>query len=234
MFNPNEQPKKKKSSKNCVDIMFCIDKSWSMTSCIDGLKDNIKEFVKGLEIGNNQQSIDFRIGFLAYNSHEFTIKDFTNNTDEFVEKLNTISVSGDEMTMPAIDWSLDTEWREEKVHKVVIILTDEKLYTGVRVDLQKSKMKELEQKVINTGIQIFFIVTKSANCNDYRDFTNNVGGFYEITESFDNLKYSEFFNEIGKSVSSSLHDLQSVKANIDVKKDLYELIKNNIVKIQKI
>lgn len=215
---------KRRSPKNMVEIVFCIDKSHSMKAYIQGLIDNIENFIEGMKKNTYQSEINLRVGFVAYDSNEFIIKSLTDNIEGFKKALKSVTTGGNEFTLPAIDACLDLSWdMNEKWHRVVIVFTDEPISHGKHPDFQKSKLLELTSKITDTSVALFFIITQNAHCREYRDITNNVGGHYQIVENFNNIDYNEFFHEIGRTVSSVTVNLQMVKNDKNVRKDLYEV-----------
>ncbi|MBF0266202.1 MAG: VWA domain-containing protein [Gammaproteobacteria bacterium] len=186
------------SSKNKVDIVFVIDDSASMEPLIDGLENNINNFIHSLQ--NSGNSIDFRIGFELYGDELFTHCNLTGDVGVFQRLLKDkrkLETGGDEITLVAVDMAADHQWRES-CHKYIIIFTNEPLSTNVSYEKQLSQYDLLLQKLKDLGVKIYFL---GKDCPDYRRFKEIKHCYYEPVEDYNSVDYSKLFETIGKSVS---------------------------------
>lgn len=92
-----------KKIKGTVDLVFLIDVTGSMQPCIDGLKNNIKEFFNTLQGGdaNNPAPIkDWRAKVVGYRDYEddpstwYEDNDFTRDVDTLYRQLDALEASG--------------------------------------------------------------------------------------------------------------------------------------------
>ena len=214
------------AGRNCADIVFCIDASGSMKPCIDAVRDNIEKLLEGLET-DVQTTWDVRFDFLAFHDskdgvHNYqsvalpTIplfdaiykngdrgKLFTKDLAAFKEGLRRIKVEGEEEQLLALDIAMDYPWRpSDGCHRVVVLLTDEPVETGVAVDAQKAKIDQLIEKVMDKRIKLFIVAPESdgfyrlsaADRCEYDDSGAERGGLK-------NVDFSKMMAAIGKSVS---------------------------------
>jgi hypothetical protein len=174
------------STTGVVDIVFLLDASDSMRPCIDGVREHLDDFIRGLETGS-QQRIDCRMDFLAHccdssggpfgistlrnsgvglvqalykpgDPHSF----FTTDPNELRDGLRKIEVTGDEATIVALDFALDFPWRpRSSCHRVVIALSDEALETGALVAEQRAKISEVIDKIQGLGVMLFLVAPDS-------------------------------------------------------------------------
>jgi hypothetical protein len=144
----------KAKAKGVVDIIFLIDKTGSMTPCIDALKENISTFIDALSSasGNNPTPVkDWRAKVVGYgdvkedaqNGINWLIdNDFVRNVDELKKQLSNIRAEGgghtpEESLLDALylmatmkDTGKDedekpTHWRyRSRAARVVVVFTD--------------------------------------------------------------------------------------------------------------
>lgn len=214
------------AGRNCADIVFCIDASGSMKPCIDAVRDNIEKLLEGLQ-SDVQTTWDVRFDFLAFHDSQEGVhyyqsvalpacplvdaiykngdkdKLFTKDLAAFKAGLRNIEVEGEEMQLLALDIAMDFPWRpSDGCHRVVVLLTDESVETGIFVDEQKSKIDALISKVMDKRIKLFivgpesegFYRLSSADRCEYDDSGAERGGLR-------NVDFSKMMTAIGKSVS---------------------------------
>ncbi len=217
--------------KNCADIVFCIDSSGSMQPAIDAVRANISSLLEGLTTGGGQSySWDVRFDFLAFNDNRslvhchnnlraggmtllnaiYTQPDpslfFTQSVDEFRKALAKVTVEDEEEQLLALDVAMDYPWRPSNAcHRVVVLLTDEAVETGLEVEKQKKLIPALIKKIIDKRIKLFIIapdseafyeLAKADRCEYDGLDTDNVNGLR-------NVDFSKMLSTIGKSVSVS-------------------------------
>ena len=189
------------AGRNCADIVFCIDASGSMKPCIDGVRDNIEKLLEGLE-SDVQTTWDVRYDFLAFHDSKDGVhwyrsvalptiplieaiykgKDnssiFTKSLAAFKNGLREITVEGEEQQLLALDIAMDYPWRpSDGCHRVVVLLTDESVETGVDVEEQKKKIDELISKAQDKRIKLFIVAPESE-------------GFYKLSAA-DRCEYDD-------------------------------------------
>lgn len=210
-----------------ADIMFCIDKSGSMYSCIDGVKNNIHKFADALL----KDDIDFRIGFVSFDSDTYDVQNLINSVPEFKKAVSDIVLGGDEITLPAVDLAADYLIKSdagEKRHKFIVIFTDEPISGNAYVDLQKEKLSELINKLNDNHIKIYFL---GEDCEEYKEFMAVNGCLYSpIKGSYDNINFDEMLSKIGSSVSNASQQVvgQSSATNANL---IYDVAENFGIKI---
>ncbi len=189
------------SRASLADIVFLIDSSGSMKECYEGLKTHIGDFATGLE-SNPAARIDYRLGILSAGRMLFQKKGFSSNQGEFTRALDKMTCSGgDELTLPALDWALDFEWRHG-VHKVVILFTDE----------------PVRAKLFIFGPQ----------CPEFKRICKEVPAclYTQISDhaAFFGSGFGSVLNQIGKTVSQSCGSNLQLPAASGVAKDIYGLL----------
>ncbi|MCG7850919.1 MAG: VWA domain-containing protein [Methanosarcinaceae archaeon] len=196
-----------------TDIVFCIDISDSMRPCIEGVRQNIENFVD--LVGNDPETaIDWRLGLLWHQvdvrnnclSIEKLPGEFTTEVNVFKQSLGYISgkVGGGEANLLALDWSLDFPWRND-AHKFVVLFTDEGVGSGFDPILSLSKMDQLIKKIAAIGASVYFITYGGPEFDDYKKIAaTNKCHHIEVPagSGFDELNFAEIMSKLGKSVSS--------------------------------
>ena len=115
-----------------ADIVFCVDATFSMDPCFLGVKNNIREFIDGL---NTQGEVDWRFKLLAYrdkHSNPETLWqefEFTNSAEVFKKNLDSVTPIGGndlpESTLDALYISIKSKWRTDaELQRVIVLLTD--------------------------------------------------------------------------------------------------------------
>lgn len=116
-----------------IDIVFLVDATGSMGPCINGVKDNIYNFIDGLK--NNGETVNWRAKIIHYRDVElpgevsYFSNDFTNDQEILNEQLNfNASGGGDEpeSTLESIYKTIkETKWSDNKnTSRVLITFTD--------------------------------------------------------------------------------------------------------------
>jgi len=218
------KPKKVKQ-RTKTDIVFCIDISGSMGSCINGVKNNIEEFVDRVQ-GDTDVIIDWRLGIIGHDAWDnvfFKRLNFTNNTSVFKRVLQKLETGSNEANLQALDWSLDFPWRND-AHKFVIFFTDESVDGGWQPALSRSKLDELMNKIQDLGVSVHIISFSGPDFQDYRKIsTIDKCHYIEINEynDFNGVGFDKLMEKLGKSVSSGSRGIVS-KQKI-VKKNIYNI-----------
>lgn len=214
--------------KGIADIVFCIDFSGSMESCIKGVKDHIQNFVNSLETTNKNLIIDWRLALCAYSDTEFYVMDFTNDTKEFSRKLASLSTLYNEFTPGAIDFSITHfDWRQKST-KILVVFTDETLETGIFVEESKRLFNDLLNKISYSKIKLFFY---GPRCPHYSKFEQVSGVFTNFLDdtSFASVDFTKLLSILGKTVSQSCY--QQTGDVFETPDYLFDFSKTKIIKI---
>lgn len=216
------------AGRNCADIVFCIDASGSMKPCLEAVCKNVASLVSGLK-NDGQIEWDVRFDFLAFSDssdevHRYIFtktsntpgisylykerdesKFFTRDLQEFKKRLSSLGVDGEEAQLIALDTALDFPWRNSsECHRVVILLTDEAIETGVSIEEQKKTIPELIKKIAEKRIKLFIVAPESEafyelaevdQC-EYTPLDNSQNGLEDVD-------FSKMLATIGRSVSVS-------------------------------
>jgi hypothetical protein len=233
-----------------ADVVFCLDASSSMGPCFDALRKHVQAFVKGLESGGQfvwdlrlgllaysagsdrsggvfsfqglgHRDMDLIDSLYHSSGRQGGGQFFTTNVNQFSNALEAVEVNGDEATFIALDTALDYPWREAAAcHRVVIVMTDEALETGVFVKEQERKIPALIEKLHALRVKLF-IVGPSSDAFDSICAADR-SEFQVLDNAHDGLKNADFnqiLGEIGKSVSVSA--LQGPPAAVAVDRGLF-------------
>lgn len=140
------------STRGVVDLLLCIDASQSMGPCFDGVRQHLGNFISGLESGNQQQSLDLRVDYLAHScgtngpfrgeslrrsgvdlieslysgksdANGGASSDFFTTDMASIQKgLSSVEVAGDEAPLIALDLALDYPWRPRQTCHRVLVM----------------------------------------------------------------------------------------------------------------
>lgn len=220
------------AGRNCADIVFCIDTSGSMQPCRDAIISNLEKLLEGLK-SDGQSYWDVRFDFLAFHNsiqsdgnavhHLNSIKTggvplvnsiyhnpepgkfFSQDVRAFKEALGKEPLEGEEMQLLALDIALDFPWRASSdCHRVVVLLTDEPIETGICVEDQICKLDDIISKIMKKRVKLFIIAPESPAL--YKLSMVDRCEYSDISESDDGLRtvdFSKMLQTIGRSVSVS-------------------------------
>ncbi|MCJ7525895.1 MAG: VWA domain-containing protein [Candidatus Aminicenantes bacterium] len=227
------KPKKVKQLAR-TDIVFCIDISDSMRPCLEGVRQNIENFVD-LVGSDPETAIDWRLGLLW---HQVDVRnnclsidklpgEFTTDINAFKQCLSYISgkVGGGEANLLALDWCLDFGWRSD-AHKFIVLFTDEGVGSGFDPLLSLSKVDQLIKKIAAVGASVHFITYDGPEFDDYRKIAlTNKCHHIEVPagSGFAELNFAEIMSKLGKSVSSGSRG--AVQGQQVVERDIYGILK---------
>lgn len=217
------------STRGVADVIFCLDASDSMTPCIQAVKRHIVDFVSGLT-SSQQGTWDLRLDFVAHaasvpspgrviymhkSAREPELHDvlylgrnghlFVSDLGDFRQPLDGIRTAGDEASLVALDFCLDFPWRPaNECHRVVIMLTDEPLETGVIPDRQAERLDDLMAKIQQLRVMLFIVAPESEAYNrlsavqrsEYQPVESSGTGLADVD-------FSKVLGYMGRSVSKS-------------------------------
>ncbi|MBN2584530.1 MAG: VWA domain-containing protein, partial [Planctomycetes bacterium] len=174
------------STRRVADVIFCLDASASMQPCIQAVRRHIGDFVRGLH-SDPQSTWDVRLDFVAHSASEDadatvfrqrslhnesvvgalyagsqSARFFTTDVEQFSRGLNDVEVSGNEAPLVALDTCLDFPWRDAaECHRVVILMTDEPLESGVLVNDQLQMLPAVIDKIQKLRVMLFIVAPPS-------------------------------------------------------------------------
>jgi hypothetical protein len=224
--------------RGTADVIFCLDSSSSMSPAFDAVRQHVLAFVEGLK-SDGQVAWDLRFDFVSHATsrsgggvvhrhsslHERSLhaalygsnaggRFFTADVEEFRKGLSGLVAQGDEANLIALDFCLDFPWRRNAdCHRIVILLTDETLETGLELDLQRRKIPELIAKIHALGVRLFLIGPDSTG---YDLLSAANGSEYDVVPEGHGLARADFakvLKQIGRSVSASR--TQAIRSEVD-------------------
>ncbi|MEY4652500.1 MAG: hypothetical protein RI884_1081 [Pseudomonadota bacterium] len=211
------------ASPTQVDLVLVIDTSTSMRPCIDQLKTHLKELIKPLQghigrvrfglVGLSASSKDGEIvymprtlagdteslGWLYSDANQYEF--LTDDTDKVIERLDSLTVTGDEDNLVALDIALDHPFGPVSTTKrVVALFSDEKLEAGAQRGAIKDYIPRLVEKLHARRIKLFCAMPYStvaqqlseANGSEIED----VGG-----QGLTTVDFKALLGQMGKSIS---------------------------------
>jgi hypothetical protein len=228
------------ATRRTADIVFCLDSSGSMGPCFDAVRANIGSLLTGLN-ADRQSTWDIRFDFISYSaSHAdsggvvFGMRSlradgmkliealyrqvqpadpfFTRDVEELRRGLSGLEAQGDEATFVALDTALDFPWRSQALaHRVVIVLTDEALETGLHLREQMEQLPALIAKIHQQRVALHLVAPSSIafdqlSAADKSEYTV----VDETQEGLANVNFAETLAAIGKAISASA--LQTVES----------------------
>lgn len=207
----------KKEVQGTSDIVFVIDKSFSMDDHINDTMKNVETFVRNLSAKN----IQARLGLVEYESkrntkyHDFNGSKFTTDPDSFISALKTIKTYGadENATVPLhhIATSADYNWGSG---------ANNHRFAFEDIDLTKdTPTKEATLKVLqDAGISLTVVgKTYKSIKKDFAPLVNGTNGLYlDIRKDFADLLNVQFANKVVETVQKG--------RVFKVQTDKYELI----------
>jgi len=210
--------------RGVADIVFCIDFSASMGSCIEGVKNHISTFVRSVETGDPAKAIDWRLAFIGYSASEFQVSPFMTDTADFASRLARAKPRrSDEFTAGAIDYCLsEMDWRHG-ANRFVVVFTDETLKEGFTADgLVQDRFPDLLKKTAASKVFLFYF---GPDCPYYSQFKQYARGRVTVVEDrFESMRFEELFSFLGKTVSQSTGQGQESAGKLPMVYDLRDIL----------
>lgn len=180
-----------------ADIVFVVDNSFSMRTCIEGIHAKIEKLVSSLESNVPGQSpVDWRLGLLSYTSYMFRFLDLTDDLAAFREQLTIRLPRGDEFTPGAVDFVIsNASWRE-RAQRVVVVFTDETLLGGVGGE---KGFDALLKKITDSGVQVVYY---GKECDFYKKFSLCPRGEVNVVSDFSGISFDALMSRLAVTVSS--------------------------------
>lgn len=209
----------KKEVQGTSDIVFVIDKSFSMDSHINDTMKNVETFVRNLSAKN----IQARLGLVEYEDsehtkyHDFNGSKFTTDPESFISALKTIKTGGadENATVPLhhIATSADYNWGTgANNHRFAFLITDEDIDLTKDTPTKEATLKALQ----DAGISLT-VVGETFYKKDFDPLVNGTNGLYlNINKNFADLLNVQFANKVVETVQKG--------RVFKVQTDKYELI----------
>ena len=209
----------KKEVQGTSDIVFVIDKSFSMDVYIDKTMKNVEAFVRNLSAKN----IQARLGLVEYEDsehtkyHDFNGSKFTTDPESFISALKTIKTGGadENATVPLhhIATSADYNWGTgANNHRFAFLITDEDIDLTKDTPTKEATLKALQ----DAGISLTVVGT-TFDKKDFDSLVNGTNGLYlDINKNFADLLNVQFANKVVETVQKG--------RVFKVQTDKYELI----------
>lgn len=209
----------KKEVQGTSDIVFVIDKSFSMDSHINDTMKNVETFVRNLSAKN----IQARLGLVEYEDsehtkyHDFNGSKFTTDPESFISALKTIKTGGadENATVPLhhIATSADYNWGTgANNHRFAFLITDEDIDLTKDTPTKEATLKALQ----DAGISLT-VVGETFYKQDFDPLVNGTNGLYlNINKNFADLLNVQFANKVVETVQKG--------RVFKVQTDKYELI----------
>ena len=209
----------KKEVQGTSDIVFVIDKSFSMDSHINDTMKNVETFVRNLSAKN----IQARLGLVEYEDsehtkyHDFNGSKFTTDPESFISALKTIKTGGadENATVPLhhIATSADYNWGTgANNHRFAFLITDEDIDLTKDTPTKEATLKALQ----DAGISLTVVGT-TFDKKDFDSLVNGTNGLYlNINKNFADLLNVQFANKVVETVQKG--------RVFKVQTDKYELI----------
>ena len=209
----------KKEVQGTSDIVFVIDKSFSMDSHINDTMKNVETFVRNLSAKN----IQARLGLVEYEDsehtkyHDFNGSKFTTDPESFISALKTIKTGGadENATVPLhhIATSADYNWGTgANNHRFAFLITDEDIDLTKDTPTKEATLKALQ----DAGISLTVVGT-TFDKKDFDPLVNGTNGLYlNINKNFADLLNVQFANRVVETVQKG--------RVFKVQTDKYELI----------
>ena len=211
----------KKEVQGTSDIVFVIDKSFSMDSHINDTMKNVETFVRNLSAKN----IQARLGLVDYedskhtNYHDFNGSKFTTDPESFISALKAIKTYGgyENATVPLhhIATSADYNWGTgANNHRFAFLITDEDIDLTKDTPTKEATLKALQ----DAGISLTVVgKTYTYIKKDFAPLINGTNGLYlDIDKNFADLLNVQFANKVVETVQKG--------RVFKVQTDKYELI----------
>ncbi len=199
-----------------VDIVFVLDSSGSMSSCFQGVVNNIEVMLRQFKQVSFNYRLDAVINFgsghteTCFNETEKSIycpgqstRFFTSDANEFCRRIKAVKVEGNEDMLYALDCALDFPFGPvQDTNRVVVMFSDEPFEGNENFSRREGKLDDLVEKIEARRIKFFFAMP---GCDGAEVLQNARYASYVEADgagltSFD---FAKFFDTIGKTVTKT-------------------------------
>jgi hypothetical protein len=212
--------KKGSVKRYAADVVFCLDLSKSMMPCIQGIIDNIKDFI-GLIKAKAGAPVELRLGFVGHqwdrelNQFYWSWLNYTKDVGVFLSFLaaTKAKLGWDETNLVGLDVALDFEYwchRNEppsKASKFVMMFTDEPVETGWEPAYCLGKVEEIKKKIRCLGTYLTIVSYDDKQQPTYKDICSiDRCKFIPIprTQGFMKVDFADILKLLSKTVYSNL------------------------------
>lgn len=209
-----------------IDLVLVIDTSVSMRPCIELLKQHLRELIQpvqgqaaklrfglvGLSASSQDGSIVYRPQTLPGNNDSVSwlydnasqAEFLSDDTAKVIARLDSLTVSGDEDNLLALDIALDHPFGPvASTKRVVALFSDEKLEAGVQRNASNALIPRLVEKLHARRIKLFCAMPYSnaaqqlaeANGSEIEDLAGGQG--------LASVDFKTLLGQMGKSISVS-------------------------------
>lgn len=219
-------------ASNNVDIVFVVDASASMRPTLEQAKKHLGALLTPIsqsgakvrlglvahsagrsvqgdgvlfsQIGLDGKSVTDALYHASANDRNNENLLFTSDTKRFISSLSQIEATGDEETLIALDCALDFPFGPlSNTKRVVVLLSDEQLETGVFAGRNGIKIPELIEKIHARHVNLFCILPESEQANQLAYADRSEVEFIQGGDGLANVKFDLLFDQMGKSISVS-------------------------------
>jgi hypothetical protein len=145
---------------------------------------------------------------------------FTKDISAFQRALRGVSVEGNESPLVALDTATDLPWRDSQgSNRIVIMLTDEPVEGGNRLEQSTDKISELMEKLQEQGIMLFLVSPDSDLFAELECVDRCVWHQSDGASGLRDIDFDEVLQAIAKSISVS--QMQQVKSRLPDRRALF-------------
>ena len=196
-----------------MEIVFLVDASGSMGSCIEGVQQNIRNFIEGL--GVNELNVSWKAKIIYYRDciedkiDCYVPNEFTSNQDELIEQLNySVSGGGDEpeSTFEALYRTLkETKWESSNNSRVIINFTDatnkNKISSECKSKYGNISSKEILSKLKSDNVKLFLFAQRDFQYNELENENSEITLYDNAVSELQNANYEILMNDLSYKVS---------------------------------
>lgn len=197
-----------------IDIVFLVDASGSMESCISGVRENIYNFIDGLKDGD--ASVNWRAKIVYYRDFEidgayaYEAMGFTNDIETLRSQLEYPAAGGGdepESTIESINLVVrETDWRSMKnSSRVIISFTDAANKDWISAS-SRSKYGNVSPETVlssikKAGIRLFLFGKYDPDYYKLGSDLSEIVLFENAVYELQNADYSSIMNDLSQKVS---------------------------------
>ncbi|MHA8095676.1 OmpA family protein [Aquirufa antheringensis] len=197
-----------------IDIVFLVDATGSMGTCINGVKDNIYNFIDGLQ--NENETVNWRAKIINYRDFDIS-EEQPFNTNEFTNDLSILSTQlefqpyggGDEpeSTLEAIYKTIkETKWIDKKNGSRVLITFTDATNKDWISDESRKKYKSINSGIVqnqlkNENIKMFLFAQNDSDYSLLESEFTEITLYDNAVAELQNADYSVIMNELSQKVS---------------------------------
>jgi len=215
-----------------VDLVLVVDTSDSMKHCINELRAHLDALISpmqgniskvryglvGLSASKNSGNISYMVNFIkgpmvpgTYDPYHFGPNDpdprnqfFTENAQEMKAALATLTPTGDEDMLLALDFAADMPFGPiSNTKRVIALFSDEPFEQGVSGRDDFDKIPLLCQKFMARHIQLFAAIPEGHAAKELAETDRSEIEFVDGGDGLKSVDFTKLFAQMGKSISAS-------------------------------